>query len=345
MGIKEEFNNIDVAGFAREHPALFAYVREQMARPGKQFLLIGDTNHKNENLQPFLSSPALAALFNHAALAHVCIEAPRESMTPQLLAAYKAHKDRTDAEDSFWQAFDSLYIEDALRHDIRPDAGRQRGWLEYLERSGLSPAESADILDQISRERIRGFKNVWNSPSLGFIHAGLQITAADSSQWKENSIPGTGERFFLGDREVADYIKSQVSNEKAAIIYGAAHFRYDGMMKSRLGLEACVHIDIFPDRESCRPNHDDPLYADILPDMVYIISERALEKPDPARYRAAAARTGDDYQVMKDRVARIYGTDADPAEKAKALAKIEKLPSVDPQYFNYVPLPRGRSPS
>ncbi len=52
-----EFNNIDIDGYAREHPQLFAYVKKAMAQPSKQFLLIGDTNHSNGDIEEIQEQP------------------------------------------------------------------------------------------------------------------------------------------------------------------------------------------------------------------------------------------------------------------------------------------------
>ncbi len=74
----KEFNNLDVAGYAALHPELFAYVKQAMAQPGKQFLLIGDTDHNSPELKTFLRGAPLAALFRNAAVPHVAIEIKRE---------------------------------------------------------------------------------------------------------------------------------------------------------------------------------------------------------------------------------------------------------------------------
>ena len=41
------------ADYEARHPALFAYVKEQMTRPEKQFLLIGDTDHNDPDVYGF----------------------------------------------------------------------------------------------------------------------------------------------------------------------------------------------------------------------------------------------------------------------------------------------------
>src|ERR1700690_3205530 len=85
----KEFNNLDLQGYAGRHPALFAYVKDAMAQPGKQFLLVGDTKHKDTALETFLHSPALAALFNYAAIPHVAWELMRENTTQERLDAFR----------------------------------------------------------------------------------------------------------------------------------------------------------------------------------------------------------------------------------------------------------------
>ncbi len=97
MGIEEhrsyleEFNNLDVAGYTALHPALFAYVKNAMAQPGKQFLLIGDTDHKSEELKKFLGGAPLAALFRNAAVPHVAVETKREMIEQKYLDGYYYH--------------------------------------------------------------------------------------------------------------------------------------------------------------------------------------------------------------------------------------------------------------
>src|SRR5262249_51891348 len=90
MAIWQEFNNIDARDYAALHPELFAYVKEAMAQPGKQYLLIGDTDHDNEgDLDKFKKGPALAALFKHASIPHVAVETVRELATPEELGTYR----------------------------------------------------------------------------------------------------------------------------------------------------------------------------------------------------------------------------------------------------------------
>ena len=350
MAIWEEFNNIDTRDYATQHPALFAYVKEAMAAPGKQYLLIGDSNHGDDELKKFKSSPALAALFKQAAVAHVCVEVPRELAPPARMGAYRAQLgsasetlDKTEA--AFWRDFEFAWRDWAARYgkdgdgDVLRQLNRNIGIItDMVKRKRISAEEGQRKLDRLDNEAIAFNRSYWGPRLLGFVHAGLRVTAADSWQWKSALVHGDGERIFLGDREVAGYIDSQARGQKTAVIYGAGHFQYDGTLAARLGREKCVHIDIYADRsEYQRRLGVAKTYADILPDKVYLLKEQALEDPDPALYRAARKRTDDMAQRDKDDVVRRYGPDARPAAKTAAVARLVKVPGTDPQYFDYVP--------
>jgi hypothetical protein len=307
MGINEdfsglkEFNNLDVPAYTARHPDLFAYVREQMAGPGKQFLLIGDTSHKDGDLEKFLHGPALAALFSHAAVPHVAWETPRE-MIPQA---------RLDA--------------------FRDKCSQYRQGL--LTAAGLNDARIAFFTGGLESGRY-----YWDKSILGFMEAGLRTTPADSIQWRDGT-PCDAERVFLGDREVASYIEAQAHGDKTAFVYGAAHLCYDGSLGTRLSREKCVHIDIYASRaayERVKNYHD--THVDVTPDKVYLVEERALEEPDRAAYFSASDRLDDPRQSEKDDIARNYGPEAEPFANATAMMnRVRILPQTNRRWFDYVP--------
>jgi hypothetical protein len=311
MGIEEhsfyldEFNNLDVAGYAALHPALFAYVKEAMAQPDKQYLLVGDPDHDSESLKNFLGGAPLAALFRHAAIPHVAVETAREMIEQKYL-------------DGFFYHYPQYLHGKFTRQQM--EQGRQ--WL----------------FDRGDEKAVNMKKTL-----LGFMQAGLRMTSADSNQWRKGARVNA-ERLFLGDREVAHYIAHRARGEKTGIVYGSGHFYYDGAMASRLGRDKCVHVDIYPDRATYerhtkpqdRKFH--PLYVDIMPDKVYILGERSLEDPDPAVYFSATSRQDDVMQQGRDEVAYLYGPNPPLMANFTAMQEyLHPLPGTDPQWFNYVP--------
>lgn len=308
----QEFNNIDVRDYEALYPELFAYVREQMAGLDKQFLLIGDTNHHDTGLRRFLESPALAALFKAAAIPHVCTERPREIVPPERVALYReaVKINPQGAERLFWAG---------VRVDLRH-------WRKQYHIDGISDP----LLG-----RVKGF---YGPQMLGFTHAGLRMSAVDSIQWRETQIPGAAERAFLGDREVAAYIKAQVRNEKTAIIYGMGHFLYEHGMASRLGRENCLHIDFYADRESYEANSYRRIYRDMMPDRVCFLKERALKEPDPRYYCTVTDILDDMAQAWKLAVILRYGEGADSAVKARVQSRIKVIPGMDRKWFDFVPV-------
>lgn len=307
MGINENFsaldvfNSLDVAGHAAAHPDLFAYVKEAMAQPDKQYLLIGDTSHSNETLHAFLHSPALAALFNYAAVPHVAWEEKRERIPQERLDAF------------------------------REKCNQYRQGL-------LSPAQLNDARISFFAGGLETGRYFWDKNMLGFTQAGLRMTPADSSQWHDEGSPGVAERLFLGDREVAHYIADHAHGEKTGIVYGATHFAYVDTLGSRLGRDKCVHVDIYADRasyEKFSAKYD--THADFIPHKVYILDERRLEDADIALYRSTD-KDDDPMQQARDEVAYLYGST--PQTLTQMMAVHDNLvpqPGFDPQWFTYVP--------
>ena len=354
MALWEEFNNIDVRDYQALHPELFAYVKEAMAGPGKQYLLIGDTAHSNDDIKKFKNSPTLAALFRYAAVPHVCLETDREGMSPARLGAYREKLDAVrngllpeealeKAEAGFWKDLDLNWRRMAERYDKYNAVSRQirkntEMFASLVRRGRITPEKGARILQQLEDSYPDSTRRYLGARTLGFTHAGLRVTAADSWQWQDPPLRNLGERIFLGDREVANYIGAQAHGEKTAVIYGAAHFQYDGALGARLGRDQCVHIDIYAGRdEYLRQFSKGKSYTDFMPDRIYLLRERVLEKPNAALYRAAKYRTRDEAQDYKDGVARTFGPNARPARKEAAIARIKKLPEMDAGWFNYIP--------
>jgi hypothetical protein len=349
MTLQESFDNINTQDYKSRHPALFAYVREQMAAPHKQYLLIGDTGHLDPALREFLKSPVLAALFNHAALPHICVEMPREIASPERLAAYRARQEAgeipSDNDRTFWREFQTDLWRWAGNYDVQHytrELQQLRATIAHIQKMvrqrTIAPAGAQIRFKCLEDRSIEKTQSFYESSLLGFSQAGLRVTAADSWQWIPFLVPSCGERTFLGDREVAAYIDRQAQNEKTAIIYGSSHFWYEGTLASRLGHDKSVHIDFYASRDSYKNALEKyKCHADFMPDRVYLLKEGILEAPDPALYRITSARTDDPDQKLKDNVAQRFGPDAGPAAKAAAIAKIVKLPHIDPQYFNYVP--------
>jgi hypothetical protein len=275
-------------------------VKEAMAEPGRQFLLVGDTWHKDDDLEKFLRSPALAALFNYAAIPHVAWEVAREDVPQERL-------------DAFREAC-GLYRQGRLNDDQLAGARR-----EFFA-NGLE-----DQRKYIDRSLT------------GFMQAGLRTTPADSLQWRDGT-PDNAERVFLGDREVSSYIGARARGEKTAVVYGAAHFYYNDSMGTRFGRDRCVHLDIYPSRavyENFRTRHR--MYVDHMPDKVYLVAERALENPDPSIYFSACERENDEAQEWRDDIARIYGENAEVWTKANALMnRVRQMPGMQ-EWFDFIP--------
>ncbi len=318
MSLVEEFNNIDVRDYEARHPALFAYVKEQMAQPGKQFLLMGDTNHDDGVVREFISGPGMAALFRKADIKHVNLEFYRELAPPETTAAYKVKMNDPEAADkAYWTSFTN---------------NLKKEWVKRI----LGTASE----DEISMHT----KPIWRSRSFGYMQAGLNVINAASLQWDDEVIEGVtlAERVFLGDRETAAYIKNCVNDQKAAVIYGAGHFQYEDTLASHLDKKRCVHVDVYRNRQNYIHLLRAGLsYADLLPDRVFLIEENILESPDPGLYKIAKDKMDDRFQRRKEGIARLYGSHANPGEKAAAIARIAKIPGIDSQYFNYIPATPG----
>jgi hypothetical protein len=205
--------------------------------------------------------------------------------------------------------------------------------------------EGLMTIGELHGERSRIFdEGPGNAPNmkrtlLGFSQAGLRATAADSRQWLEGT-PGQAERLFLGDREVAHYIRGRAGADRTAVVYGAGHFYYNDTMASRLGRGQCVHVDIYPDRatyEKLRSRY--PTHVDMAPDKVYILDEKRLEDADMALYRSAPERDGDKIQQLRDEVAYLFGPDAPIMARASCIGEcLHPLPGTDPQWFDYIPV-------
>jgi hypothetical protein len=317
MSLAGEFNHIDVRDYEARHPALFAYVKEQMAQPGKQFLLVGDTNHTNEAVKTFLGSSGMAALCKYANIHHVAVELHREFAPSETMAAYVERlNDQESADFAFWESF---------KKNLR------KKWMKKL----FPEMDEGKVLENC--------KTIWRDRTFGYMHAGLNVINAASLQWDTTTIDGItlAERVFLGDRETAAYIKSRVNNQKAAIIYGANHFLYEEALSSHLDRKKCIHIDVYSNRLAYIDSFKDGFsYADFLPDRVFLIEENILEPPDLALYRIAKDKRWDGVQMYKKGIARLYGSHADPSEKDAAIGRITKIPGIDPQYFNYTPVTR-----
>ena len=260
-----EFNNINVRDYQILHPALFSYVKEAMATPGKQYLLIGDTNHSDIQTRQFLNSPALVALFNHAAIPHVAIEVPREIAPPERIAEFSAQSQRPEtadkAEEKFWKDVWTDVKKFAGQYEIARYSDMLRGLngeigsiKEAMSRGRMIPALGQDEIARLENEATDLNKQYWDTRLSGFASAGLHVTAADSWQWMPFLVPGSAERVWLGDREVAAYIAKQAQGDKTAILYGTGHFQYDGGLATHIGRENSVYIDIYADREAYRCN-------------------------------------------------------------------------------------------
>ena len=347
MSLWEEFSNINVQEHERLHPELFAYVKGEMEKPEKQFLLIGDTNHYNGSLRKFLKSPALVALFNHAVIPHVCIEYPRELAPPAILSTTreKVAEHGEIPEAKFWnellaRAWDwhKISPKGAASHPLHHLHNRLKEFGDRMGQGSLRQKIALKLAGAVSNLDTYGYKNSWEHGLLGFTYANLRVTAADSLQWQEPIFPGLGERLFLGDREVAAYIKGQAGQAKTVVIYGSAHFRYHGTMGANLKRDNSLQVDVYSSRDSyTNPEKNYPHYADFIPERVYLLKERALEKPNPYFYRRAANLNDDLSQRRKSRIDKCFGAAADPGERAALVAKITKLPHIDSEYFNYVP--------
>ena len=310
MGIDEhtsyldEFNNLDVAGYAALHPALFAYVKNAMAQPGKQFLLVGDTDHDSESLDHFIRGPGLAALFNYAAIPHVAREMPREMFPLEQIAAFREKCGQ--------------YSQGLITAQERDEAQERF----FADNAPDSPLTKRAIL--------------------GMTKAGLRVTPADSAQWYDNASLNA-ERLFLGDREVAHYIRGMAGADKTAVVYGSGHFYYTDTMGSRFGRDKCVHVDIFPDRATYERHHKpqdrkfNPLHVDLMPDKVYILDERSLEDPDPAVFFSAPDKEDDRAQDWRDEVNYMYGPNPPMLAGLMTAEYLRPMRGMDPQWLTYVP--------
>jgi hypothetical protein len=353
----EEFNNIDVRDYQALHPELFAYVKEAMAAPDKQYLLIGDTAHTNSELGKFFGSPGLAALCKYAGIPHVAIEMRREILEQGRLDSHR--REMNALSPQALEARETGLLKDLVAN-IQNWAGRYE--LEYyskdlrlsescigdirkqVEKGRRRPADAQKVLEEWDKvleewdnDKIESYRADWGVRLFGFMRAGLRVTPADSWQWWPFIVPGYAERFFLGDPEVAAYIALKAQNDKTAVTYGAGHLWHKGGLGDNLGRGKCVQIDIHPSRASYEENLKNyGCYVDRMPDRIYLLKEGILEAPDPALYRAPE-NPADELKEWERQIAQTYGPDADQSVKEAALSKIVKLPGVDPQYFNYVP--------
>ncbi len=353
MGLRQEFNNLDIQGYAAKHPALFAYVKEQMAAPGKQYLLLGDTHHEDKYLQDFLFSPLMAALIKHASIHAVCLEAPREIIRAENIAAYRAAlnkhtappKDLATAERNFWQNMMADQELWAKQVEIAGDSTacrRRQDMIELIKRQldqkSITPSLAEKKLRDIQNHVISGKNDFWGDRLLGFTQAALTVHAVDSIQWRPSLVPSLTERIFLGDREVTDYIKAQTGNEKTAVIYGSGHLNYDGAMTGHLGRESCLLVQIYSNRNTYKYlNSSFNLHADFMPDKVYLVEEDLIESPAPELFQGHKDRYPDRFQELKEIAMQTYGENADAKIKAKARANITMLRSTDKEYFDYKP--------
>lgn len=296
----DEFNNLDVAGYVVLHPELFTYVKEAMAQPGKQYLLVGDTNHNSIPLKNFLTGAPLAALFRHAAIPHVAVETKRELLEPQYLEMFRSR----------CRMYHSGQI-------TREQMEKDRDWL--FDRGDAGAPNNKRTL-------------------LGYAQAGLRMTPADSRQWHNEGVHRDAERLFLGDREVAHYIARRARGEKTGIVYGAGHFYYSDAMASRLGRDKCVHVDIYPDRATYQKLRTDfRLHVDTAPDKVYILDERCLEDADMSLYRRVE-RDNDPMQNERLEVAYLYNPCPQTMAQMTAVGThLIPQPGFDPKWFTYVP--------
>ncbi len=351
----EEFNNLSLPECAARHPALFAYVKKEMAAPEKQFLFVGDTQHSSEENHKFLFSPELAGLCRYVGIPHVAIEMRREMLPRNDLESYCRQfnaltaQERQAGEQSLLKDFKAHLREWAGGYELNIYSAHLRDWQESIEnvraqvRNGLRrPADAERLFKQWDEEYESGEQAGWARRVFGFIHAGLRVTPADSWQWWPSIVPTDGERFYLGDREVADYIGQKAQGEKTLITYGAGHMWHRGGLCDRLGREKCVYIDIHQDRDAYDQIKHYGCRADVMPDRVYLLKERALEAPDPALYQAPENLAHNQLQDWEDEVLQKYGAAVEPAAKEAAVSKIAKLPGFDPKYFTYTPsVPAG----
>lgn len=286
--MRHEFHVSGWQGLAMEHPLLFAYVREGMKSGKKKFLLLGDNGHNDSGLQEFLNSPALAALVRQSEISTVCLEMPREEATVERMELYRDALQEGSSESVIKSAGDALWK--SIKETRR----------DYFRAAGID--------DEVTDK----YMNYWHPRLAGFMAAGLRTVAVDSWKWAPEFLSATEEaeyeRVFLGDREVAGYIKQQAGQGKTAVIYGAHHLKYEGTLRAHLAPESSIHIDIFSDRKTYVEKHEAwKTNADFLPDRVYLISEKALEHPDPALYRFTENRLDDRMQKHKEKIAQSVG--------------------------------------
>lgn len=343
----QRYTRADARQAISKHPELFEAV--QIGMSDKTFLKLGDSWHQDKKLQNFLSSPDLAALFNHAAIGQVAIEFARQGADSHITTRL--------GEKSRRHAIGNLGREFWLRE-------RRGFWNTVLEtRKAWNARHNIRGLEQAIKELSNGkseLRRHLDRQFTGFGAAGLKVHACDNFQWMRPLVPGNAERLFLGDREIADKIKSITpENNKSAIIYGAAHFRYIGTMGDKLPPEDSLHIDLYSSRRAYEKiRRHFTTRADLMPDYVYLLKERSLESPDPELY-GIAPEPSDDADACIDTVLRRYADKVSrpyedvfqrqkmqvvldysfspPMDDEREIKGITRLPTTDKKYFTLMP--------
>lgn len=333
MALWEEFNNIDVRDYESRHPALFAYVKEQMARPGKQYLLVGDTNHMSAPLIEFLNSPAFAALLKHAGIENVCIEKYREEIPPRNFEEYKQALEDWRAgniRDKDLTRAGNHFLSDGTYKNFLQRPLTKKIW------QALWPVQDSALTTIAVNKFLKG------GMTLGLTHAGFNVAAVDSKQW--GMVDGKVDvRLFLGDREVADRIREQAHDNRTAVIYGAAHYARHDSIQGYLDPERTVRIDVYESKESYLADvrliptlHKD----EVMPDRIYFVEDDLLAEPNPARHLWQDDESNPDAQ-NRQKIINSFGAAADPEAKAAALTTFEQRPYIDKDYFTYKPPKNG----
>ncbi len=369
---QKEFGGIHARDYAAQHPVLFAFVKDRMSRPGKQFLLIGDTDHNNPLISDFIDGLPVMALLQHAGISHSCIEQMRELLPPYQIEIYSEQAKRHQAgmlSDDEFKKFEGTFCRhsaiDFTNFWIMHTANRQA-----FQNPG---AKNIDTQELKQRQDALGNKGPSIKLLYNYVQAGIRITAADSLQWRE-CLPIDEERkekrkpfapfraetenfefycqevacrLLLGDPEVAAYIDRKSAGQKTAVIYGDAHFSYKDGMRARLDRDKCLYIAFYANRRQYEKSmlERNPVERNVFPDRIYFIEERILDRPDPDSLYGEYIKK--DHSLIAanahfDRAMRLtrhyFGPHASPEEKTEAQGRVTRLDRIDPRYLDYIPL-------
>lgn len=299
------------------HPGLKALLQGEM--PGLRYLKIGDTWHRDTALQDFLASPDFAGVMAIAGIRSVGLELARQLFTPDMARETESRAQLLRTRQIDPQTYEHY---------------RQKIWQDFENaRSGWARNYPVRGLEQIGQAR----KDHWDKQIFGFNATGMTVHGIDNFQWMRDLIPGAAERLYLGDREVADHTIAQTFPRKTAIIYGADHFRYFGTMGEFLKPDNSLHIDIYSSRRAYeRIRKHFSAYSDMMPDYVYLLDEKSVERPDPALYRRLDDPQADIYQRYKQQAIDQF-KNAATTDRALAAAGITKLESTRQSYFRISP--------